>query len=200
MMKNVRIAAAALALTVLASAAQATVIYNDGATDPVNGQYNSVGSVSADLTSPAGTTTISFDLFGTGSVDGYGNGWDDLYSVAVNGATVFEGYFDLGGGGSNYVMTNTLGWTASIASGGSWQGGIVSVSGLVDLIAGVNTFTVSFTSPGGNNGGGQPKSDESWALNNLDVAPVPLPAALPMLGLALMGLGLLGRKKARKPV
>ena len=205
MMKIVQTTAAAFALAFLGgTAAQAALIYTDGATDPVNGQYNSAGSETVTFASAGGTSDISFDLFGTGSVDGYGNGWDDLYSVAINGVTVFEGYFDLGGGGSNLIVTDTLGWATSIVSGGSWQGGIVTVSGLVDLLAGENTFTATFSSPGPNNGGGQATSDESWALNNLNisaqVAPVPLPASLPLLGLGLAGLGLISRKKARKSV
>lgn len=193
---------AALALTAAVlsgAAAQAAVIFNDDATNP-NGSYRGVETLNVDFNSAGGASALSFDLFGAQSVDGFGNGYDDLFSVALNGITVFEGYFNLGGGGSDNVITNTLGWVWSASSAGGWMGGTVSVSGLASLLAGNNTFSVTFNPVGPYNGGNQGTYDESWALNNLDVSavsPVPLPAAAPLFAAALGGLGFAARRKRK---
>ena len=193
-------AALAVSTAVLSgAAAQAAVVFNDGANNP-NGAYRGVETLNVDFNAAGGASALSFDLFGAQSVDGFGNSYDDLFSVALNGITVFEGYFNLGGGGSDSVITNTLGWAWSASSAGAWMGGTVSVSGFADLLAGLNTFTVTFNPVGPSNGGNQGTGDESWALNNLDVSavsPVPLPAAAPLLAAALGGLGFAARRKRK---
>ena len=149
---------------------------------------------------PLDWSPLSFPLFGGQSVGRFANGYDDLFSVALNGVTVFEGYFNLGGGGSNSVITNTLGWAWSAVTSGPWTGGVATVSGFADLLAGANTFAVTFNPVGPYNGGNQGTGDESWALNNLDVSavsPVPLPAAAPLLAAALGGLGFAARRKRK---
>ncbi len=192
------LAASALAVTMaLGGAVQAAVIHNDGATD-FNGTYRGVGSFDVNFAGAAGPSAISFDIFGARSVDGQGNGYDDLFEVMLNGTTVFAGLFNMSGGGTNAVTTNLYGWTWSTLTnpGGSFQGGLTSVGGVLDLLAGANTLTFSFTSPGPLNGGNQGVGDESWAINNLDVSPVPVPAGLPLLAGGLGLLAFLRRKTA----
>jgi hypothetical protein len=201
-MRNMVLSALAAAL-LSAGPAGAAVIHSDNATD-FQGWYRGVGSF--DVTWDAGAggrNAVSFDIFGAKSVDGFGNGWDDMFTVLLNGASVFEGYFSLSGGGSDVVTRNPLGWLWSTHSnpGGNFEGGIASISGMMDLIAGQNTLTFAFASPGPYNGGAQGPWDESWAINTLDVTPemaaVPAPAALPMLAAGLAGLAIARRRRAR---
>ncbi|MBL4928550.1 hypothetical protein [Fuscibacter oryzae] len=183
-----------------AAVAPAAVIYTDGATKP-NGAYRGPETLTVNFSAAGGSTALSFDLFGAQSVDDFGNGYDDLFSVALNGVTVFEGYFNLGGGGSDSVITNTLGWAWTAVSGGSWNGGTVAVSGLANLVAGANSFAVTYNPVGPYNGGNQGTGDESWALNNLDVSavsPVPLPAAAPLLLAAIGSLGFASRRSRKR--
>lgn len=49
--------------------------------------------------------------------------------------------------------------------------------------------------PGGSLGNFEPRFDAAFALTLDEVAPIPLPAALPLLGAALGGLGLLTRRR-----
>lgn len=181
----------------LGGMAQAAIIHNDGATNHT-GTYRGVSSFDVNFVGAAGANTIAFDIFGANSVDGLGNGYDDVFEVQLNGTTVFSGLFNMSGGGSNSVTTNTFGWSWNTLTnpGGFFQGGLTSVSGLMTLIGGANTLTFSFTSPGPLNGGNQGVRDESWAINNLDVAPVPLPAGLPLMAAGLGALAFLRRKRA----
>ncbi len=173
-------------------AANAATVWNDGASDfnDVNRAYRGVGTHSFNFNSAGGSNAISFDLFGANSIDGAGNGYDDLFTVRLNGTDVFSGFFNMSGGGAN-VFTSSLGWVANTLTnpGGHFKGGVTSVYGLVDLLAGTNVFSVNFSSPGWRNKRNQGLRDESWALNNVEVSPVPLPAALPLLLTALAGLG-----------
>lgn len=192
------LAGSALALAMaFGGVAQAAVIHSDGATN-FTGTYRGVGSFDVNFTAAPGASAVSFDIFGARSVDGQGNGYDDVFSVLLNGTTVFTGLFNMSGGGSNSVSTNVFGWTWNTVTnpGGLFQGGLTSVSGVMDLLAGNNTLTFSFTSPGPLNGGNQGVGDESWAINDLDVSPVPLPAGLPLLAGGLGLLAFMRRKKA----
>ena len=197
--KQMRAVAFAIAAAVLplGAAQAATVLFDDSATN-YTGEYRSVEGLNVVFSSAGGAHSIAFDLFGAKSVDG-NNSYRDVFTIALNGTDVFSGSFDMSGGGGNIVTLNTLGWAWNTVTnpGGYFQGGYTSVEGLVNLLAGQNTFSVSFTQPGPSNGAGQGVGDESWALNDLTIAPVPLPAGLPLLAAGLVGLGLVASRKRK---
>ena len=191
---------AGMALCAGISAAQAAVVFYDSATN-FNGQFRGAGTLAVTFNAAAGSSAISFELFGANSVDG-NNIYQDVFTVSLNGTDVFTGSFDMSGGGGSSTTLNALGWiwTTTTNPGGYFQGGRTLVSGFANLLGGLNTFSVTFTQPGPGNGSGQGTGDESWALNDLGVAAVPLPAALPLLGFAMAALGAMGlrRRTARQ--
>lgn len=195
-MRTASIRAAALALVLAAGSAQAAVVHDDAATN-YQGTYRGVGSFDVTFQSTGGPAPISFDIFGARSVDG-DNRYADLFTIALNNLVVFTGTFNMSGGGANKVKTNLFGWTANTLTnpGNFHQGGVTTVAGQIDLLSGLNKLTFGF-SPirGGNQGTG----DESWAINKVNItqppAPVPLPAALPLLALATAALGAAGLRR-----
>lgn len=200
MLRKMRIGVAVVtAFMMTSAAAMAAVVHTDNFFNGSNtSDYRSVGSFSVSVNSAtARNASISFELFGARSVDGV-NDWQDNYSFALNGTTLFEASFDLGGGGVNTVFTNPNSFSSTPISFGFFQGGMATVSGFVDLIVGQNQLTFSFTSPGPANGGGQSIDDESWGVNNVEVSAVPVPASLPLLGAALCGLGMMVRRRAKR--
>ena len=182
------------------SAANAATVWDDGASDfnDVAQAYRGVGTLSFNFESLGASNAISFQLFGANSIDGAGNGYDDVFTVNLNGIDVFSGSFNMSGDGAN-VYTSSLGWIADTITnpGGYFKGGVTNVYGVVDLLAGLNVFSVNFRSPGAWNNGNQGLGDESWALNSVNVAPVPVPAALPLMLSGLIGLGALASRRRR---
>lgn len=156
-----------------------------------------------------GAAAISFDLLGYNTLDGV-NFWQDNFVLALNGTNIFSAAFDLGGGGTNVIFQNLLtGFTQTGGSAGLGLGGSLSLSGLVNLLAGDNTFSFSYVSLASpNHAGFQGAGDEGWGIKNLDVSTavispsaIPLPPAGLLLGAGLCGLiSLGGRKKNRRSV
>jgi len=163
------------------------------------GGISSPGSITWNFTpSSGGAAALNFELAGYGSLDGYGNCCTDTFSLAVNGNTIYSASFNLGGGGSNQVLSNPNNLTYVINATNNptndptlvtYAGGVVEIAGPITLQSGSNSIVFSY------NGSPQTIGDEGWGVNKASVAAVPEPETYAML---LAGLGLMGFMVRRK--
>ena len=203
-----KLSAAAVALAV-ASQASAAVIY----TNPLLSGPTATGtSVGFSATSPsAGPATFSFNLNGFVTIDGI-NAYEDDFSLLLNGAPILTLSYNLGGGGTNAIFTNTAGAVVSYATPASlFNGGslLVSFANLA-LVAGTNTFSFAYASPtgaalggSGPHAGPQSIGDEAWGISNvllstitsISAVPEPTTWAMVLTGFGAAGVSLRARRK-----
>lgn len=189
---------AVLGAMMLVASAEAAVIHSDAFGPGGPGRATDTSfSVNFNSTS-AGASGFSFDLLGYLSLDGQ-NFYEDQFTLSLNGVDIFKAAFDLGGGGLNVVYLNTPGLVNGPVSSVFFAGGNVTISGIINLVAGLNTLDFSYDSlPDPGHAGFQGIGDESWGVETVDVAnvsAVPVPAALPLLATAMLGLGFLARSR-----
>lgn len=174
--------AALLATASLAAAAQS--LYTAGPTGALD---TASAPAPASFSAAAGPGLLSFQLQGYATLDG-DNFWIDILHVVLNGSEVFSLSFDLGGGGTDRVLLSPAG-TTTLKNTALQQ---VDVTLPVSLLAGTNTLSLYYESPGSFEGTGragfQGLGDEGWGLNSVAVSAVPEPARIALM---LGGLGLL---------
>jgi len=183
-------AVALIGLTPQQSTHAASVIYQD--LTPT-GILASPSSITRSFASDSGAGNITFEIQGYLSLDG-SNCCTDTFSFYNDSDLLFQGTFNLGGGGTDIVFANPNGATFSATNFGFYNGGVLNVSIPVTFAAGNHVLTFDYS------GSPQGLGDEGWGLNNITVegvAAVPEPETYAML---LAGLGLLGFTASRRKI
>jgi hypothetical protein len=159
----------------------------------LSGPLDTGTSFSVNFNSPGGTSAISFDLLGYLSLDGV-NCCTDVFTLDLNGSTILQGSYNLGGGGANVTYVNTSAFTfAGLNPDPTFYGytnGMITITGSILQAAGMNTLKFAY-SPG------QGLGDEGWGVKNLSVSAVPLPPAVYLLATGVAGLISLRRRQKK---
>ena len=187
----IAVAAVALTgLTPLQSAHAASVIYQD--LTPT-GILPSPGSITRNFASGSGAGNITFEIQGYLSLDG-SNCCTDTFSFYNGSDLLFQGAFNLGGGGSNVILADPNGATYSVVDFGFYNGGLLNVSIPVNFTAGNHVLTFDYS------GSYQGLTDEGWGLNSVTVEGIPAVPEPETYAMLLAGLGLLGFMTSRRKV
>lgn len=150
-----------------------------------SGMLASPGSITKTFASGSGAGNIAFEIAGYLSLDGV-NCCTDTFSLYSDSTLLFQGAFNLGGGGSDVVFVNPNSATYSAVNFGFFGGGLLSVSVPVVFSAGNHTLTFDYS------GGFQGLGDEGWGLNFVTVEGVPAVPEPETYAMLLVGLGMLG--------
>jgi hypothetical protein len=185
--------AAALSLAapiMLPAAASAGTYLTAGAT----GEIGTPGTQAYVFNAASAIGTIDFNLIGYRTLDGVDCCTDTL-TVDLNGVTLLQVAFNLGGGGTSTVftgsptITNYTSGSPDVYNGTALGGSVdVGLSG-VTFLAGSNTLTFTYS------GADQGIADEAWGLGSVSAGAVPEPASWTML---ITGFGLVGFAARRR--
>lgn len=184
-------------------AAQASLITNDFR---ILGAKPSPGQIAWNFNAVGGSARLDFELAGYRSLDGYNNGYTDIFHLLVNGTELFTGSFNLGGGGTNTILYNpnhgsalTTTYRASDDVHNShqvtWAGGVTQINLPLTLLLGANQLQFSYS------GMMQSPEDESWGINVASISTIastktslPEPSTFTLLMVGLLGIVVLRRK------
>lgn len=181
-----------LALTFGLGAARADTLFTLAAP---TAELETPGFLEVMFDANAGVGDVTFRLDGYASLDAINPPYTDIFSLILNGSTIFQGSFDMGGGGTNTVLLAPMGATASPHSNGFFAGGFTDIFVPLTLAAGSNTLRFDYT------GGAQGLGDEGWGLHTAVVtgsaltAVVPEPASWAMMLTGFAGLGVVLRRR-----
>ncbi len=201
---QLKLSAIAALVLLAAGGSQAATLLSDTSTPFARGDDTSFSE--AFTSQSAGLANLSFAINGFGSLDG-DNFYEDDFTLSLNGAAIFSGTFNLGGGGNDVVFLADPSATVNDISGNgsavTWTGGQVNISTPLMLVAGSNTLSFGYNSLTTGHAGPQSLSDEGWDASNIAVTQqagldpvgvVPEPASW-----ALMMTGFRGRWRSSAP-
>ncbi len=179
--------AALVIAALVGSAANAGVIYTNSTP---TGEIATPGSTSYSFTG-TGAGSLSFELAGYRTLDGV-NCCTDTLTVDLNGTTLLQASYNLGGGGVNTVFVGspivTFYQSGSPETyNGTANGGLIDIT-LGAAFAGSNTLTFTYA------GAAQGLGDEAWGINSVSAQTVPEPASWMLL---VGGFGLIGAAARR---
>ena len=176
-------------IAIFSSASNAGIITEDLG---VWGMKTSPGNITWNFTAPSGHAELEFELVGAKSLDGYSNCCSDIFHLALNGAEIFRGSFNMGGGGLNTILFNPNGGTSLTTTYGAtgdvhnsqqvtFAGGLTQIMLPLHLLLGPNQLNFSYT------GIGQGAHDELWGVKIATITTKTLPESASYI-LLLVGL------------
>ena len=157
-------------------------------------------SVNWNFSASGGAATLTFELAGYNTLDGWNNCCTDIFTLSVNGNSTIVGSYCFGGvgcgGGRDLTLSSPASTSVMVNTPASQT---IDFTVPINLINGANTITFAYQSPNSYNGGVygnlthlagyQGLSDEGWGINSASVTTTPIPAAIWLTGSALVGLG-----------
>lgn len=191
-MRRISSLAVAASIAAIAFSSPASAALLAGSSSPT-GILSSPGSFTTTFFGGAGAATVDFVIQAYLTLDGV-NCCTDTFTFSVNNNALFQGAYNLGGGGADSTtIPAPTGSTIAIVNG---PGGTITGSIPVTLINGINSVSFAYT------GVSQTTGDEGWGINsyavngNPFVASVPEPATWATLvcGFGMVGAGLRARR------